>query len=437
MATIDDGDSRRRPRSSSARLLPPVFPGQSLSHNLHELVLGVLINSDGQNVLSKQRLTSTSSHDLPRSLAPSESSIRKVIKVERFERIPTWPARNGLRFRAVTRFNPDLAARLEHRYGGASCPNLWLSVAKQTSPFLMMCHHNHSFDSNDPARVLERRFAPEGFPSHAHRGLTTLTICIRGGMVHRDSLGNKQVFGADEDEKNGRFASNKPYGGKHTQWLTFGKGIVHELMWDNEPSKKGQFGRRGDGGVIHQEIYQIWIDLPRKERYTEPRVELLGGGDETPAVIDMDGTRTTVFAGEHDGASASVDTISDLAVVLEIDGPGRTWTHRPPLSHSTIIIYVRTGSVRVGNARIPAHSTAYLSPAGDLCVRSEEDGADFLVMAGEPLGQGLAARGSMVGETREELDRAFRDYQRGDMGVPWSESCSDEEWKKHLAKTRK
>lgn len=271
MAPVD----RRSSSSSTSSRFAPIFPGQSLAHNLHEFVLGVLINSEGQNVLSKQSLS------LPRQSLPAASasglpqstlSLRTITKMDRFERIPTWPTRNGLRFKAISRINPDLAAQVEHEYGGADCPNLWLNNAKQTSPFLMMCHHNHSFDLNDPIRLFEKNVVPEGFPSHAHRGMTTVTICIRGGLVHRDSLGNKQLFGADEQSttqrrRHQRLVSNNPYKGKHTQWLTFGKGIVHELMWDNEPSRKGQYGRRGDNdSVIHQELYQIWIDLPQNKR---------------------------------------------------------------------------------------------------------------------------------------------------------------------------
>lgn len=145
-----------------ATRFPIIFPGQSLAHNFHEAVLGILINSDGQNILSKQRTdTDTSSSSV------TQAHERTVQKVERCERIPAWPTRNGLLQRRIAKSgNPDLAARLEHKYGGADCPNLWLSNSDQRhcSPFLMMCHHNHSFDRNDPIRLIEKNIIPEGFP---------------------------------------------------------------------------------------------------------------------------------------------------------------------------------------------------------------------------------------------------------------------------------
>ena len=67
MSTIDH---RRRQISTSSRIFPSIFPGQSLAHNLHEAVLGVLINSNGQNILSTQSL-----HDVkPQAQARRRSS---------------------------------------------------------------------------------------------------------------------------------------------------------------------------------------------------------------------------------------------------------------------------------------------------------------------------------------------------------------------------
>lgn len=47
----------------------------------------------------------------------------------------------------------------------------------------------------------------------------------------------------------------------------------------------------------------------------EPRVELLRDY-ETLIVVDGEGgTKTTIIAGEHNGQSATIDTISDLSIL--------------------------------------------------------------------------------------------------------------------------
>ena len=273
--------------------------------------------------------------------------------------------------------------------------------------------------------------------------MTTVTIVLRGGLVHRDSLGNKQCFGTEQKNKN----NSNLYNGKHTQWLSFGKGLIHELMWDNEPSKRNQYGRRGiNDSIIHQELYQIWIDLPNEQRYMNPRIELLGGEDETPTVIDeKNDMHITVIAGTYNNISASVDTITDLSIFrVQMNKANRTWKHTPPSTQSTTIIYVRTGSIMIGNTEVPAHCTVYLSPPSEseggketIHIKSQEKNIDFLVLAGQPLHQKVTARGSMVVETPQELEQAFDDYERGDMGIPWSESLTDDEWRRHLRQTCK
>ena len=74
----------RASKATSSRLLPAIFPGQSLAHNLHEIALGVLIDSNGQSVLSKQSVVRESRQ--PKKF----SDQRTVRKVDRFDRIPTW-----------------------------------------------------------------------------------------------------------------------------------------------------------------------------------------------------------------------------------------------------------------------------------------------------------------------------------------------------------
>ena len=259
--------------------------------------------------------------------------------------------------------------------------------------------------------------------------MTTVTICLRGGLTHRDSDGTKQVFGAETNRA--KENASGPYRGKHTQWMTFGKGIVHELMFDNV-RRKGQ-GTRGSS-VIHQELYQIWIDLPNKDRMMEPRVELLGGEESTP-VVRRHGTTTTVIAGRHSGMEASVAVTSDLAILRAEMDRFSAWHHDISCNHETMIIYVRTGSILIGGNEVPAHCTAHLSSEGDvLSVEAGPEGADFLLLSGQPLNQTLRARGSMVSDSRAGLERAFADYERGEIGTPWPERYRDDEWRSHVAK---
>lgn len=361
-----------------------------------------------------------SSDSTERSTQLASSSPRRVARIEKFARLPVWPAWNGVFLFAISKIlGEEVAAKLEDTIGGRVCPNFFQD-ADQTSPFIMLVHHCHSFGAFDPLRYFQRTFFPEGFPSHPHRGFITVTYILKGGFTHRDSLGIKQAYGAEER-----------HGGKHTQWLMTGGGMLHEEMFD-----------MGGAGSSDQELYQLWLNVPGSDKMLPPSIKLLGGPDETPTVITKDATtqqltETIVIAGSHGGKTASVELLSDVSILHVKMEPGTTWKHELPPSHETAVIYMRQGSILMDDdeQRIPPHYTAYLAKQGqDLTVVAEENGADFLLLAGQPLREPVAAQGSMVMNSAYEIETAYADYQRGNMGFPWSEKLSDEDWVEHVKK---
>jgi redox-sensitive bicupin YhaK (pirin superfamily) len=348
---------------------------------------------------------------------------RMVSKIEKFSRLPVWPVWNGVLLFAISRiFGEEFAAKLEQQgsLGGRVCPNFFSDLS-QTSPFIMLVHHSHSFAAWDPIRYLQRTFFPEGFPAHPHRGFITVTYVLNGGFLHRDSLGVKQTYGAE-----------KQHSGKHTQWLMTGAGILHEEMWDIQTPNLLEPSR--------QELYQLWLNIPSKFKADTPNVQLLGGDEETPTVLAYkDGSlqsSTIVIAGSYANKHASIETFSAVNILHVTISKNATWSHSLPTSYTTAILYMRQGSAYVGSTRIPPHYTAYLGQSSDLIsVRtSTTESADFLFLAGEPLKEPVVAQGSMVMNTDMEIYQAYRDYQSGKMGVPWDHRLSDDEWRHHLQK---
>src|SRR5436305_15025115 len=70
-------------------------------------------------------------------------------------------------------------------------------------PFLLLDH----FASTNP------RDYEAGFPLHPHRGIETVTYVLSGTVSHKDTLGNSGSIGAGD-----------------VQWMTAGRGIMHEEM---------------------------------------------------------------------------------------------------------------------------------------------------------------------------------------------------------------
>src|SRR2546425_12941093 len=104
-----------------------------------------------------------------------------------------------------------------------------------------------------------------GFPLHPHRGIETVTYILSGTVQHKDTLRNAGSIGAGD-----------------IQWMTSGRGILHEEMPQVRPE--------GIGGV------QLWVNLPAKFKMTKPRYQDVRA-DHIPQIESRDGSRIRVGAG--------------------------------------------------------------------------------------------------------------------------------------------
>jgi hypothetical protein len=93
---------------------------------------------------------------------------RPVARVETFARLPVWPVVNGVFLWMIQQlFGAATAAEWEDRITGRVCPNFF--AYQESSPFVMLVHHCHSFAAWDLIRYLQATFFPEGFPSQFRR----------------------------------------------------------------------------------------------------------------------------------------------------------------------------------------------------------------------------------------------------------------------------
>ena len=91
------------------------------------------------------------------------------------------------------------------------------AFTEELSPFLM-------FDYAAPKEFppLRKRHHPKGVGQHPHRGFETVTIAFQGEVEHADSSGHRDVIGPGD-----------------VQWMTAGRGIVHEEFHSDKFSKSG------------------------------------------------------------------------------------------------------------------------------------------------------------------------------------------------------
>lgn len=376
------------------------------------------------------------------------SKVRKPRNIEEITqnfRLPVWPAWYGIFWIILDLFGQKkLAADLEEKFGGRVCP--MMLDKKRSDPFILAVHHRHSWLRFDPFRPIFRFLLPEGFPAHGHRGFETLTYVLPGrrGLVHRDSIGLKMTYGDGE-----------------CQWMTAGRGMLHEEMWSNDRTDSSP-----EGFWLDSELYQIWLNLPAKHKMTEPRIQLLRPSQqqseaspppdgvrlvELPTVSPSAGVTVRVLAGQVGGISSKVETFSDVSVMHTTIEPGCTW-ELPLPPDFTAMLYVRKGNSLASLGKpIAIHDLVYFErsdlvysgttkPDGISVTNQAEDPADtsdVLLLAGRPLREPVVAAGPFVVNSQEEYYQAQREFSMDPAKQPWDHELSDEDWKKFVTSEKK
>lgn len=103
---------------------------------------------------------------------------------------------------------------------------------------------------------------PRGTDWHPHRGFETVTYMLDGKFAHQDSHGGGGLItdGA-------------------TQWMTAGSGILHI---ETPPAELVD-----SGGLFHG--VQLWVNLPKKDKFAPPRYQAIEGGDAALVASDDGG----------------------------------------------------------------------------------------------------------------------------------------------------
>lgn len=240
-------------------------------------------------------------------------------------------------------------------------------------PFLLFDH----FAFNDPVE------GPiMGFPMHPHRGIETVTYMLEGAVHHRDSLGNAGLIGPGD-----------------VQWMTSGRGIMHE-----------ELPRRGPDGKIAG--FQLWVNLPAALKMSPPRYQEVGAA--TIPAVARDGATIRVVAGEVDGVRGPVTDIAAQPVYLDVNlEAGAAFTQAVPRGHAAHA-YVFQGAGRFGAEadRVEAVRMIVFGDGDQIAVTTDQ-GVRFMLFAGAPIREPIAPYGPFVMNTLEEIQQALAELRAG------------------------
>ena len=243
-------------------------------------------------------------------------------------------------------------------------------------PFLLFDH----FAFNDP---IEGPLV--GFPMHPHRGIETVTYMLEGSTRHRDSLGNMGVIGPGD-----------------VQWMTSGRGIMHEEM-----------AKRGPEGTVNG--LQLWVNLPAEEKRGAPSNQEVSS-EEIPTAGE-NGAKVRVVAGRYAGVSGPVTEIAAQPLYMDVTlQAGEEFSLPVPAGH-TVVAYVFEGRGLFGEGvdHIVDAVRMLVFGEGDLILARAAPNSHvrFMLVAGAPFGEPIVPYGPFVMNTEAEIKQALSDLRDG------------------------
>lgn len=242
---------------------------------------------------------------------------------------------------------------------------------RNVDPFLML----DEFRSDDKADYMA------GFPMHPHRGFETVTYMLQGAFRHGDNQGNTGYLRPGS-----------------IQWMTAGRGIVHEEMPDQD-----------DGPVWG---FQLWVNLPSTHKMTEPRYQDIE--PEAVPVIETDAGRIKVLVGDFQGVIGPVeDVVTDpLYLDVHMDQANAVQAVEIPAGKQAFV-YVYQGAAQVAGTELPERHLGILGAGDTVTLTAGADDTRLLVVAGAPIEEPVVQYGPFVMNTAQEVEQAIRDYQEG------------------------
>lgn len=255
------------------------------------------------------------------------------------------------------------------------------NLGQALSPFLLL-------DYAGPAEFAPAA-RPRGVGEHPHRGFETVTIVYQGEVAHRDSVGNEGLIGPGD-----------------VQWMTAASGILHEEF--HSPA----FTRQG--GAL--EMAQLWVNLPAQHKMSAPKYQTILGASIPRIELAEGAGSVRVIAGSYEGSQGPASTFSPLNVWDVRLRAGHKVLLPVPEGHTAALAVLR-GSITANGSR-PAGDAELLvlDRAGDEVHIDVGADTTLLLLSGVPILEPIAGYGPFVMNSREEIETAIGDFQRGRFG---------------------
>ena len=218
-----------------------------------------------------------------------------------------------------------------------------------------------------------------GFPEHPHRGFETITYMKAGRMRHRDHMGNEGVVGAGD-----------------VQWMTAGAGVLHSEMPEQEQ------------GLLHG--FQIWLNLPAAEKMQAAAYKDIAGATIPALQLPLGGSARVISGDVVINQQLLKGVLAQRTtkpVLVDTQLAANETVELSFNADNPALVYAYTGTTDVLKAR----QLGIYSNGNTLQLTAGPQGAEVLVLSGQPIKEPIVQYGPFVMNTREQIEQAIKDFQ--------------------------
>jgi len=224
---------------------------------------------------------------------------------------------------------------------------------------------------------------------------------------------------------------DEPVGGPHPHagFETVSLLLEGEIGDEAHMMKGGDFEIMTAGsGIVHTEtiqkktklrMLQLWLSLPKKDRWATPRVQDLPL-EHVPA-LTKDGVTIKLYSGSLAGLTSPIQNYSPMIVADVTINAGVSTVQDIPANYNTFL-YVIKGSVKVGEDEkaLKQDQVGWLdlsdnTAQSELKLTAGENAVRFVLYSGKPTGDNIVSHGPFIADSVEDIQRLYNEYGRGKM----------------------
>jgi quercetin 2,3-dioxygenase len=177
------------------------------------------------------------------------------------------------------------------------------------------------------------------------------------------------------------------------------------------------------------ELFQVWLNLPKKDKMVEPHFKMLWREDIPNLKFDNDKVLVELISGSW-GENQAVLPPPDswafpkenevLIVNIKMEPHSTITLPKSSVEVNRSLFFYEGDELTINEQSFESYSGFFLDPSMETKLKSHDKPTSLFLLQGKPIDEQVMQYGPFVMNTKEEIKQAFDDYHETQFGGwPW------------------